>query len=167
MQARYLNPDETGRKYDNPAAALAPHPRLAFPITTVLAPADVLVVCEGLPDALTAAQAGFASVALLGAQTPDENVASRIALHAEHRGLAVTLVCDPDPAGRHVGEVLTPLLANRGVEPTVVVAPGGFDLNDWALNDPTWIDQIASPSVVRGGVEPVSRTVHAGVGVEL
>ena len=58
VQARYLNPDETGRKYDNPSGAIAPHPRLAFPVTTARAPADTLVVCEGLPDALTAAQAG-------------------------------------------------------------------------------------------------------------
>ena len=34
VQARYLDPDTAGRKYDNPAAALAPHPRLAFPIAT-------------------------------------------------------------------------------------------------------------------------------------
>ncbi len=167
VQARYLNPAETGRKYDNPSAALAPHPRLAFPVTTTHAPTDVLVVCEGLPDALTAAQAGFASVALLGAQTPDENVASRIALHAEQRGVSVTLVCDPDPAGRHVAETLAPLLAARGVQPTVIVAPGGFDLNDWALHDPTWIDQIASRFVAIGGVDPGSRNVDAGVGVEL
>ena len=167
VQARYLNPDDTGRKYDNPSAALAPHPRLAFPVTTAHAPADILVVCEGLPDALTAAQAGFASVALLGAQTPDESVGSRVALFAEQRGLAVTLVCDPDPAGRHVAEMLTPLLAKRGVEPNVVVAPGGLDLNEWALNDPTWIDQLASRSVVRGELESASRPGHTGVGVEL
>ena len=30
VQARYLDPDAAGRKYDNPAAALAPHPRIAF-----------------------------------------------------------------------------------------------------------------------------------------
>ena len=167
VQARYLNPDDTGRKYDNPSAALAPHPRLAFPVTTAHAPADILVVCEGLPDALTAAQAGFASVALLGAQTPDESVGSRVALFAEQRGLAVTLVCDPDPAGRHVAEMLTPLLAKRGVEPNIVVAPGGLDLNEWALNDPTWIDKIASRTVVRGELEPASRPVHTGVAVEL
>ena len=81
--------------------------------------------------------------------------------------MSVTLVYDPDPAGRHVAETLTPLLAARGVEPTVVVAPGGFDLNDWALNDPTWIDQIASRTVAISDVDPGSRNVPAGVGVEL
>jgi DNA primase len=167
VQARYLNPDETGRKYDNPSAAIAPHPRLAFPFATTHPPADVLVVCEGLPDALTAAQAGFAAVALLGAQTPDENVASRIAMHAEQRGLVVTLVCDPDPAGRHVAETLSPLLVERGAAPTIIVAPGGGDLNDWALNDATWIERIASGSAGTPSQEWAAQCVRSGVGVEL
>lgn len=167
VQARYLNPDETGRKYDNPSAAIAPHPRLAFPIATAAPPTDLLVVCEGLPDALTAAQAGFASVALLGAQTPDDSVATRIALHAEHHALAVVLVCDPDAAGRHVAETLTPLLAANGIEPTVIVAPNGYDLNDWALHDPTWINQITSPTKSVPDLDLASRSIGAGLGVEL
>ena len=32
VQARYLDVDAAGRKYDNPAAALAPHPRIAFTV---------------------------------------------------------------------------------------------------------------------------------------
>ncbi|MCU1366247.1 MAG: zinc finger, CHC2-type, partial [Ilumatobacteraceae bacterium] len=44
VQARYLDPDATGRKYDNPAAALAPHPRLAFPVTTNAASSAQLLV---------------------------------------------------------------------------------------------------------------------------
>ena len=36
---------------------------------------DVALVCEGIPDALTAAQAGWRSVAVLGAGLPDERVA--------------------------------------------------------------------------------------------
>ena len=103
VQARYLHPDATGRKYDNPAAALAPHPRLAFPAATGQR-AGVLLVCEGIPDALTAAQAGYRSVALLGAHTPDPAVAARLANHATNLGLDVAIVCDPDPAGRHVAD---------------------------------------------------------------
>ena len=33
VQARYLDVDAAGRKYDNPAAALAPNPRLTFAAT--------------------------------------------------------------------------------------------------------------------------------------
>lgn len=142
VQARYLQPDEAGRKYDNPSAALAPHPRLAFPITTQYRDVSTVLVCEGLPDALTAAQAGFPAVALLGAHTPDESVAARIASHAANRDLGVTLICDPDPAGRRVGEVLAPLLSRAGVEAAVVTPPGGVDLNAWAMRDPGWVDQI-------------------------
>jgi DNA primase len=165
VQARYLEPERTGRKYDNPSAALAPHPRLAFPIATAHAPAELLIVCEGLPDALTAAQAGFAAVALLGAQTPDESVARRIALHAEQRDLAVVVVCDPDPAGRHVADTLSPLLHDLGVIPGVIIPPNG-DLNDWSLADASWVREIAS-SVSQPVGARLSPSIDAGVGVEL
>ena len=165
VQARYLEPERTGRKYDNPSAALAPHPRLAFPIATAHAPADLLVVCEGLPDALTAAQAGFAAVALLGAQTPDESVARRIALQAEHRELGVVLVCDPDPAGRRVADTLSPLLHDVGVIPGVII-PATGDLNDWSLADASWIREIASSVSEPVGVCP-SPSIYSGLGVEL
>jgi DNA primase len=138
VQSRYLHPDVVGRKYDNPSAALAPHPRLAFPAMTGEHRGGLLAVCEGIPDALIATQAGYTAVALLGAQTPDESVAIRIADHARRHPLDVTLVCDPDPAGRRVADVLAPLLAGRGADPLVVTPPDGLDLNAWALADPGW-----------------------------
>ena len=142
MQARYLQPEVVGRKYDNPSAALAPHPRLAFPVTPIDRDVASVLVCEGLPDALTATQAGFPAVALLGAHTPDESVAARIASFAANRDLGVTLICDPDPAGRHVAEVLGPLLTRAGVEPAIVTPPDALDLNAWALRDPAWSDAV-------------------------
>jgi hypothetical protein len=156
-QARYLHPDVTGRKYDNPAAALAAHPRLAHPAATGQR-AGVLLVCEGIPDALTTAQAGYRSVALLGAHTPDPAVAARLANHATNLGLDLAVVCDPDPAGRHVGERLTELLADHHLHATVITPPAG-DLNAWALTDPGWthiLDEhlIARPALgVDSGVE--------------
>src|SRR4051794_30310411 len=51
-QARYLDTARTGRKYDNPAATLAPHPRLAYPAASGTDRQGVLLVCEGIPDAL-------------------------------------------------------------------------------------------------------------------
>ena len=44
-------------------------------------------MCEGMPDALTAAQAGYPSIALLGAQTPDASVAARVASYADNAEL--------------------------------------------------------------------------------
>lgn len=160
VQARYLQPDVTGRKYDNPSAALAPHPRLAFPIAPRLRDASTVLVCEGLPDALTAAQEGFSAIGLLGAHTPDEAVAARIASYAANSDLGVTLVCDPDDAGRRVADVLAPLLARAGVEPDVVTPPGGLDLNAWAITDPSWAEQLSPlapprtiPAPINGGRE--------------
>jgi hypothetical protein len=124
-------------RVNNPAAALAPHPRLAFPASTGDR-SGVLLVCEGLPDALVAAQARYRSIALLGAHTPDESVAARLVNHATNLGLDLAIVADADPAGRHVADTLTTLLADDGVEPVVVVPPVGGDLNGWALADPGW-----------------------------
>ena len=45
---------------------------------------------------------------------------------------------DPDPAGRHVAERLTDLLADHDIHPTVITPPAGCDVNAWALTDPGW-----------------------------
>lgn len=137
VQARYLDPDTAGRKYDNPAAALAPHPRISFP-TPGGERGGILLVCEGIPDALIATQAGYSAVALLGAQTPDDAVAMRIAYHASDRDLGVAIVADPDPAGRHLATVLGSRLTDHGIDPTTVTTPDGLDLNAWSLTDPDW-----------------------------
>jgi DNA primase len=167
VQARYLDPDTAGRKYDNPAAALAPHPRLAFPITTGETQPGVTLVCEGIPDALTAAQAGFRSVGLLGAQTPDEGVAARLAGHADNTATQLVLVCDPDAAGQRVAESLVPLLAECGHSAHVVTPPGGFDLNDWANRDAGWAAELRRTLDSPGMVAAVAAPSPAGRGVEL
>ena len=146
VQARYLDPDSAGRKYDNPAAALAPHPRLAFPVTAGETRSDLTLVCEGLPDALTAAQAGFSAVGLLGAQTPDEGVAARLANHADNTGTTLVLICDPDAAGRRVADALVPLLHDCGHSAQVITPPDGLDLNDWSISDADWPERIHAAS---------------------
>jgi DNA primase len=158
VQARYLDPDAVGRKYDNPSAALAPHPRLSYPIAVSDRP--TLIVCEGIPDALTATQAGYPAVAMLGAQTPDDAVATRIANHATNHSLAVVVVCDPDPAGRLVADTVVPLLARHGVNAAGVTPPHGCDLNDWALIDPDWPQQLDQLPDIDG---PVVGSIDAGV----
>lgn len=138
LQTRYLEPGE-GPKYDNPAASLGSNPRLAWTRSTVALESGVLVVCEGIPDALTAADAGLRSVAVLGSQAPDRSVATRIAHYADQQRLDVIGVIDNDPAGRAWGERLTGLLAEQGVDLHLVEPPGGgLDLNSWALDDARW-----------------------------
>jgi hypothetical protein len=99
------------------------------------------VVCEGIPDALIAAQAGYRAVGLLGAHTPDEGVAARLANHADHHHLDVVVVSDPDVAGGHSASLLTHHLDTVGVDALVITPPGGNDLNAWALADPDWAER--------------------------
>ena len=139
LQARYLEPGD-GPKYDNPAAALGSNPRVAWTHTERPYRPGVLVVCEGIPDALTAAQAGFRAAAVLGSQVPDHSVAARLAGHADRHHLAIVAVIDNDPAGRAWGQRLGDLLAGHAHALRVIEPPDdGLDLNAWALSDPRWV----------------------------
>lgn len=147
VQARYLDVNAAGRKYDNPAGALAPHPRIAFTVTATPARWPLLMVCEGMPDALTAAQAGYRAVALLGAHAPDESVAARVAGYAEAHHLDVVVMTDANEPGRAAGNRLSELLRAERIDPCIVEPPAGLtasdgspvvDLNAWAQLDPQW-----------------------------
>ena len=151
VQARYLDVDAAGRKYDNPSSALAPHPRIAFTVAPEPPRWPLLIVCEGMPDALTAAQAGYRSIGLLGAQAPDETVAARVANHAERHDLDVVLMTDANDAGRTAGDRLADLLRAEHVDPVIVEPPADLadaagepvvDLNAWAQLDPDWSDDL-------------------------
>lgn len=144
VQTRYLEPQPDGPKYENPAARLGSNPRIAWTVPIGEQRSKVLVVCEGIPDALTAAQHGLLSVAILGAQAPDPKIADTLAGHASDHGLGLVAVVDADPAGRAWGSRLTDLLGARDTSLAVVEPPEGLDLNDWAARDPAW-----STSVVR------------------
>lgn len=142
LQARYLEPGD-GPKYDNPAAALGSNPRLAWTRAGNPPRPGVLVVCEGIPDALTAAQAGFTAAAVLGSQAPDQSVAVRLASRAEHHDLAIVAVIDNDPSGRAWGQRLGDLLTGHGHGLTIIEPPAeGLDLNAWALSEPGWVDRL-------------------------
>ena len=147
LQARYLDPGD-GPKYDNPAAALGSNPRLAWTQTERPLHPGVLALCEGIPDALTAAQAGFTAAAVLGSQAPDQSVAARLATYAERQELAIVAVIDSDPAGRAWGQRLSDMLADHGRDLTVVEPPAdGLDLNAWALVDADWVERISGPEM--------------------
>lgn len=131
LQARYLDPDRAGRKYDNPAESLARNPRVALVHTPrASARAGVLVVCEGLPDALTAASAGWRAVAVLGAGLPDAAVARRVAEIAGRDPVVVAF--DHDPGGQRGAHKLRELLAPMHRARVVGLEPPAGDLNDWA-----------------------------------
>jgi hypothetical protein len=145
LQARYLEPGD-GPKYDNPAGRLGSNPRLAW--TRYLddnhrrsAP---LVVCEGIPDALTAAQAGFPAVAILGSQAPNHRAATQLATHARQHDRALVAIIDADPAGRSWGARLGELLAEHATALTVVEPPDGLDLNAWANIGTDWTATLSS-----------------------
>lgn len=152
VQTRYLKPGK-GPKYDNPSGYLASNPRL----TWTRAPGEVrtagmLLVCEGPPDALVAAQAGFRSVGILGSQAPDEKIAAALAAHAERTGDQIVAVLDADEGGRTGKQRLDRLLADHAQHVVFVDPPEGLDLNAWALADPGWTDALA----VHGSARPTA-----------
>ena len=97
MQARYLDPGDRS-KYDNPASRLGDNPRVAHVRPKVLLNNDILMICEGLPDAYTAAGRGLPAIAVLGAGYPDQRVANAITQTLGHRQPIIAF--DNDPAGR-------------------------------------------------------------------
>lgn len=125
-QARYLDP-ATPTKYGNPVRKLGSNPGLSWTRTPRLIDPRVLVACEGVIDGLTAATAGFSSVAILGATYPSTRLADEIAEGAGSR--RVVIAFDGDEAGRVASERLVTLLDTRGVNGAVCSLPEGADLN--------------------------------------
>lgn len=132
LQSRYVNPK--AHKYDNPSAALAGAlPRVAE--VRLPRPADdpgVVVVSEGIPDALVAAQAGYRAVAVLGAGVPDERVAAALVERFPTERLVVAF--DADAPGQDGAERLQELLGERGAGQRVArleVPVSAGDLNGW------------------------------------
>ena len=136
VQTRYLDPGD-GPKYDNPAASLGHNPRLAWTREIGAPQAGSLIICEGIPDALTAAALGHHAVGILGSQSPDDSVAMTIGRHARNAGLTVVLVNDHDVAGQAWASRLSSLLEGVGIESTTLQPPEpGVDLNIWMSQSP-------------------------------
>ena len=151
LQSRYLNP--RGHKYDNPAAALAGAlPRVAE--VRLPRPADnpdLVVVSEGIPDAMVAAQAGFRAVAVLGAGVPDERTAAALVERFPTERLVVAF--DADAPGQAGAERLEELLAERSAGDRVSrlqVPTAAGDLNGWQqLAGPGFGEQLAQAIATR------------------
>jgi DNA primase len=93
-----------------------------------------VLVCEGLPDALIAAQAGHRASAVLGAGFPDDRVAGMLLQRFAAERLVVAF--DADDRGRAGASRLVELLHASGARGRVVVldVPGAWgDLNGWHL----------------------------------
>ena len=132
VQTRYLNPG-TGPKYDNPAASLASNSRLAW-VQTPNARTDMLVVCEGIPDALTAAGLSYRAVGTLGSQAIDQASTAAIVKFASSHDLSMVIVNDHDDAGRAWAGRLSSAFADAGVDSSLLEPPVvGTDLNSWLL----------------------------------
>ena len=135
-QTRYIDPGEGRSKYDNPAARLGDNPRVGIVRPAKPAATGPLYVCEGLPDAYTAATAGFEAVAVLGATYPDERIARR--LTGLVAGRSVVIAFDNDPAGNSGSKRLGELLASHHVIAEHARLPEGCDLNALSVREPAW-----------------------------
>ena len=167
VQTRALEPRPGYGKYDNPSAALAPNPRLTWAVPPGPAQPGQLLICEGIPDALIAAQAGYRSVGLLGTNALDPTVATRIANIATRDNLDITIITDNDDngVGKHLGQQLADRLGEFGLVATILEPPSGCDLTSWAKGGGTWVDRIgrreldaracrAPPGIVRNRDTP-------------
>jgi DNA primase len=144
VQARYLDPGEGADKYDNPSLKLGSNPRISWTAPVGDPRPGLLIVTEGIPDALIAAQASFTTAAILGSQTPDPTVAARLATRASRANLQIIAITDADPAGRAWGERLADLLADHTQEAAIIEPTHGNDLNEWALYDPAWSTRLTA-----------------------
>ena len=138
FQTRYLDAERRISKYDNPHGRFAANPRMAWtrPVSPLRADRPLLL-CEGVPDALTAAQAGFPSVGMLGSMAPDEHIVTRLvaAIHTSPSlsSREVVVVFDNDKAGHGGAQRVMGLLRSVGAAAHAMAPPiPGGDLGEWA-----------------------------------
>ena len=127
-------------KYLSPSGSVAPLP-LVVPVRPPAPPPtrQVVFVCEGVIDAMTAAQWGWRACAILGAGNAGQAVATE--LTHRYPGRDLVLAFDDDPAGQAATERLMESLecASGTTRPRVLTLPPGVrDINDWLiLGSPT------------------------------
>jgi DNA primase len=139
-QRRTLSPHRAAdRKYDQPTAAVAPNPRLARVHPVNPAHAEVLAICEGFPDALTAAQAGTFSLAVLGVGLASSDGAPALIsqILRDHDFPAYAVCLDNDAPALAAATRLAHHLAGHGRAVARLLPPTGRkDLNEWWRADP-------------------------------
>jgi hypothetical protein len=135
-QIRIPLPGSDGPRYLNPTADLATNPRLSRARPAVVCHPEI-VVTEGEIDALSAAAAGYRSVAVLSATYSDQAVA--VALAKLPHPLVIAF--DADDAGRVGAHQLEALLVAHQ-RPPVLVDLGHGDLNDAMRHSTDWPAQL-------------------------
>jgi DNA primase len=133
VYAQLRSLDEGGIRWANPSTHVATSPHLAS-IRLARRPrrADLLVVTEGMTDALTAADSGYPAVALLGVGLADEVTAKTLVQRWPDRQLVIAF--DAGEPGRSGSRRLVALLAEHGAarRTSALLLPRGVDdLNDW------------------------------------
>ena len=126
-QARYLHPSGGQAKYDNPARRLGTNPRIGWVVSPSARSTSVLIVCEGLIDALSTTGAGLPSVALLSATYANQHLARSISDQAGDR--KVLLGLDNDEGGRKASLLLDDAFDAINCRHEIVAMPAGHDLN--------------------------------------
>ncbi len=161
FQTRYLEAEKRLSKYDNPHGRFAANPRMSWarPVEAPQ-PDRPLLICEGIPDGLTAAQAGFPSVGILGASIPNASIATRLATSIQDlpslRSRAVVVVFDNDRAGRGGANHFAKLLHETGVPAHTEFPPiPGTDLGASSQADRSFLDGF-SPEPPQTGPEEVA-----------
>jgi hypothetical protein len=131
LQVRYL--ESRNSRYANPAAALVgASPRIAEVRPAEQSRSGVVLVAEGMTDALSVAEAGYDAVALLGTGVVDERVATAISRRWRTERLVVAF--DADHAGRQATAKLLNLFVREGAgdRAAFITVPDSVgDLNAW------------------------------------
>lgn len=154
-QIRVPHPSPDRPRYLNPTSDLATNPRLSRARPAAVCHPEI-VVTEGEIDALSAAAAGYRSVAVLSATYSDEAVA--VALAKLPRPLV--LAFDADDAGRAGANRLEALLVARH-RPPLVLDLGRGDLNDMTRRAGDWPSQMQR--MVESAIAERSASLDASV----
>lgn len=140
-QIRVPQPRPDRPKYLNPTADLASNPRMARIRPPVCEHPEVIVT-EGTIDALSAASAGYRSVAVLSAAYGDRSVALALA-RLPH---PLVLAFDADEAGRRGADQLAAQLEVHK-RPPIVLDLGWGDLNEAMNRSQDWPAQLSSAAL--------------------
>ena len=145
FQARYLDPPDGRGKYDNPSRHWATNPRAGWtqPSRTP-STKSVLLVTEGIADALAASDLGYQAAGLMGAGVIDVRTAQLIRQVTTKAGPCSTIVVcmDADPAGQQAAVATIERLERAGcISVRRVDPPDSLDLTEWIRADAQSVTQ--------------------------
>jgi sugar phosphate isomerase/epimerase len=118
-------------------------------------------VCEGIPDALVAAQAGLRAVGVLGTWAADRTAADELAAASILRGFELATCFDSDKSGRLGADRLRRQLTEQGVAITTVAPPRDLDLTTWAAAVDDWRTVLVDLAVESAPSVTIPTTGHS------